>query len=75
MAKRLKRLHPRVRKSLIEGAATGSERAGRLIHEAWLKAEDLPPIILSAVFRDLVVEIGHVNNALKTLRNDSLEQA
>ena len=66
--KKPKKLHPVVRKDMIDRSAKSADRAWRLIMESW--GRDLPHVILSAVFRDLQVEVGHVRDALKTLSTE-----
>ena len=62
------KLHPIVRKDMIDRSANSADRAHALVMAIW--GRDLPPVILSAVFRDLQVEVGHVRDALNTLSND-----
>ena len=66
--KKTKKLHPVVRKDMIDRSAKSADRAHALVMATW--GRDLPQAILSAVFRDLAVEIGHARDALKTLSAD-----
>lgn len=73
--KRPKRAHKQVRKHWIESAVSGAARAEKLAKETWHRTDSLSPEILSAVLRDLLIEIGHVHGAAKNLAQDEVVRA
>lgn len=47
----------------VECIVSSGKRAQTLLRETWHRAEDLPAVMVSAILRDLLIEVGHMNHA------------
>ncbi len=57
----------------IECIVSSGTRAETLLKETWQRVNDLPPVMVSAILRDLLIEIGHVHRAGQNLAEAFLE--
>ena len=58
----------------IESIVASAERAHQLVHDAWARASDLTPVMVSAILRDLLIEIGAVKGAAGNLAEAFLDR-
>jgi len=57
----------------IELIVSSASHAEALVKAAWERVKDLPPAMVSAVLRDLLIEIGHVHRAGQNLAEAFLD--
>jgi hypothetical protein len=58
----------------IECIVASGERAHQLVNDAWSRAADLTPVMVSAILRDLLIEIGAVKGAANNLAEAYLDR-
>ena len=57
-----KRLSPKDAAWMHESISANAEHAHNLIEAAWRQSKDISPLIVQAVFRELMIDIGAVHN-------------
>jgi hypothetical protein len=73
-AKRRRARLDRTDRYQIECIVSSGARAETLLKETWHRVADLPHVMVSAILRDLLIEIGHVHRAGQNLAEAFLDR-
>ena len=64
----------RYERGRIKTIVASAERAHQLIHDTWDRASALSPLMVSAILRDLLIEVGAVKGAANNLAEAFLDR-